>query len=86
MHVVNLYSRSKFNFSLSNAITETNFRLPTLDSWYNRSEHFILRTLPLIANTLTLMQHPDKVKTRHIFDYKVKVVRSLPSYWFMFLI
>lgn len=82
LHTVDAYSYVKYGVHLTSAITESNVKIFNETEEKIRSSHFNLRTFPLILNTMALLKNPDKIKTRMIFDYKVRhscVWMCLPS-------
>ena len=65
------YTFVKHNTHMTSAITESNVKIANDSLEYMRSSHYNLRTFPLILSTMALLQHPDKIKTRMLYDYKV---------------
>jgi hypothetical protein len=58
---------------LQSSITETNFQLANASDQFDWGRRFNQRGLPLSAQTMTLLRHPDKVLTRQLFDWGVPV-------------
>ncbi len=68
IHIIAAYSKALYNKWLRSAITESNIGIND-EQWANRSEHYNLRTVPMIKQTMALLKYPDKVFVRQVHDF-----------------
>ena len=74
---LNSYTAARFSRTLRIAITESNVKIFNASLAEDPTYHFNERTLPLALATFALIQNPDKIITRQLFDYFVSVCVSV---------